>query len=124
MRIGVTGQRRCTAANDPGGGPATLVSRKRMAPKEAEEDDVFDLPDDEFSGAAIAIEREFRARVADIRKLPRRDRPGALRAAVDSRREALKALAEKRLAARRAQIADRRRFQALKRAAYRDEPRQ
>jgi len=35
----------------------------------------------------------------------------------------LKALAEKRLAARRAQIADRQRLRAFKRAASRDQPR-
>jgi hypothetical protein len=48
-------------------------------------------------------------------------RPGARRAAVDWRREALMALAEKRLAARRAQIADRQRLRALQRAASRDQ---
>jgi hypothetical protein len=53
------------------------------------------------AGAATDIEREFKGRLADARKLYGRDRPGAIRAALAWRREALKALAEKRRVARR-----------------------
>jgi hypothetical protein len=121
-RIRIADRRRYTAANDSGDGPATVVSRETPASKEADEDDGFDLPEDQFGEVASAIEREFQGRLADIRNLPRRDRPAARRAAADWRREMLKVLAEKRLAARRAQIADRRRLRALKRAASRDQP--
>jgi hypothetical protein len=63
---------------------------------------------------ANAIELEFQGRIADARKLPWRDRPGARRSALDWRREAMKALAEKRLATLRAQIADWMRLRALR----------
>ena len=114
--------RKRTAANDRGGDPATFVSRETPAPKDRYEDDAFGLPEDQFAGEVSAIEAEFQGQLADIRRLPWRQRPGARRAAIDRRREALKALAEKRLAARRAQIADRQRIRAPKRAVSRDQP--
>jgi hypothetical protein len=114
-------QTRITAANDRGGDPATFVSRETPA-STAEEDDAFDLPEDQFTGAEAGIEREYQGRLADARRLPWRERAGARRAAVDWYREMLKALAEKRRAARRAQIADWQRLRALRRAAGRDRP--
>jgi hypothetical protein len=112
---GVKGQKFYTAANDRGGEPATFVSRETPATKETEADDAFELPEDELSGVAIAIELEFQGRLTDIRKMPRRDRPGARRAAVEWRREALKALAEKRCAIRGTQIAHLRALRARRR---------
>jgi hypothetical protein len=113
---------RITAANDRGGDPATFVSRETPAPKDAKEDEAFDLPEDQFAGEVFAIDREFHGQLADIRRLPWRDRAAARRAAIDRHREASKALAEKRLATRRAQIADRQRLRHLKRAASRAQP--
>jgi hypothetical protein len=107
---GVIGQRFCTDANESGGEPATFASRETPAPKGTEADDGFDLPEDQFGGEASEIEREFQRRLADIRRLPHRDRAGARRMAINWRSETLKALAEKRRAAQRAQISDRQRI--------------
>src|ERR1700683_5528252 len=121
-RTGAKERRPITAANNRGGEPATFVSRERSAPKETEAEDAVGVTEDEFGGAAAAIELEFQGRLADIRKLPRRDRPGARTAAVEWRREALKALAEKRLSSRRGKIAVRRRLRELSRAASSSRP--
>jgi hypothetical protein len=65
-----------------------------------------DLPEleplEEDDGAVLEINQLFRRRLAGLRRLPRHQRAGALRAARDWRRQALGALKERRAAERRA----------------------
>jgi len=58
---------------------------------------------EEDEGAELEIEDEFRRKLAGLRRLPRHERPHALRAAKDTRLHALRILREKRAWARRAQ---------------------
>ncbi len=58
---------------------------------------------DEDEGAEIEIEGLFRRRLSALRRMPRYERPHALRAAREWRQLALKAIREKRAAARHAQ---------------------
>lgn len=64
------------------------------------------MPDDD-GGAEFQIEDEFRRMVVGARRLPRRDRRHALRAAFERRSLALQALQEERLWQRRGRIAQR-----------------
>lgn len=63
---------------------------------------------EEGDGAEIEIETVFRQKLAGLRRLPRWDRPHALRAARDCRLAALRALREKRASDRHARHARRR----------------
>ncbi len=73
-----------------------LTHRASLIGPEAPEDD---------EGADVEIEMIFRRRFAGIRSLPRHQRSQALRALIDWRRLALKALREKRAGDRRARRA-------------------
>jgi hypothetical protein len=55
---------------------------------------------EEAVDAELDIDREFRRKLASLRRLPARDRIHALRAAKDARRQALNALRERRRTAR------------------------
>jgi hypothetical protein len=57
---------------------------------------------EEDEGAAIEINALFGRKLMALRRMPRRDRPHALRAAREWRRQALKALRDKRAAERHA----------------------
>jgi len=57
-------------------------------------------PFDEYAGEEIEIETRFRRKLAGLRRLPRQERPHALRAAREARQLDLKTLREKRAAER------------------------
>jgi hypothetical protein len=74
-------------------GAAIEITRRRASSPE------FDARE-EGEAEEIAIDMEYRQRLAGLRHLPRREKPHALRAAREWRRAALKALREKRAAER------------------------
>lgn len=113
--------------NKRGAGPATSVSPVYLASRKAEASENRtpsfvrrflsraaaevtradrERPDPPFTdpdeGAESEIEMIFRRTVAGLRRLPRHERPTAVRAAKDARLLALKALREKRASARTA----------------------
>jgi hypothetical protein len=71
-----------------------------------------DAEDD--GGAEFQIDEEFRRMLLGARRLPRRDRRQALRAAFEHRQSALKVLHEKRLCERQARYSHRVRLRTLR----------
>jgi hypothetical protein len=94
-RIGGSDRGRFGAENDSGGGPATSASHTSSAP-EIDSEILGGTSEDLFSAAVLEIEREFRARLKGLRRLPYRERGLALRLAREWRRDAMQALKERR----------------------------
>jgi hypothetical protein len=106
--------------NSRGTGPATSASPDSLAsdtgsrpsrPDTAPGEATLDLEPDnagEFEAAEREIEADFRRRIAGLRRMPRRDRPYALRAAREQRQLALIALHERRACDRHARFLRRR----------------
>jgi hypothetical protein len=106
-RIGASDRRSFTAENDSGGRPATPASRDQSATHT--DDEIVIAPfEDLLAAAALDIERGFRARLNGARCLPRQQRALARRLAREWRRDALRALADRRLIDQRARAAYRR----------------
>jgi hypothetical protein len=83
--------------NSRGAGPATSAPLAYMANEKSEIDE-----HEEDEAAKLEIDHLFRRRISGLRRLPRRERPHALRAAREWRMLALKALRERKAAARHA----------------------
>lgn len=106
--------------NNRGTGPATSASPDSSAPYNrsrssrpdtAPGEATLDLEPEnagEFEAAEREIEADFRRRIAGLRRMPRRDRPHALRTAREQRQLALLALHERRARDRHARFLRRR----------------